>query len=75
MRLDLRGVRIGLQPQGLDEFPRERGPVEPGRGRQVGVEIADGAVHLAERRLRVDLPGLARQAVGEVGDLLAEGGR
>ena len=74
VRFDLRGAGIPGQAQALDENTGQPRPVHLGIGGKVGVEIANGAVHLAEQGQRGKLFALAPQAVHEYGDFLAQGG-
>ncbi len=71
---DLGGVGVPAQPQGLDEAAAERFPVHLRVGTEVGVVVAHGAVHLAHEHGVAQLLALAGQAVGAVGQLLADGG-
>ena len=80
MRLDL--DRIGLKGQAqaqrfgrLDDLPAEGFPVEVGPGAQVGVVVADGAVHLAHELDGRNALARAGQAHDHVAQFLADGGR
>ncbi len=76
VRLDLGGVRVELQAQGLlDELLGVGFPVDCRIGGQVGVVVADRTIDLAQQRNALDLGNLALQTVNHVGQLLAEGGR
>ncbi len=76
VRLDLSGVRVELQAQGLlDELLGVGLPVQFGVGGQVGVVVADGAIDLTQQRDALDLGDLALQTVNHVGQFLAERGR
>jgi glutathione S-transferase len=70
--LDLDGVGVPVEAEPRDETLGERRPVHLGVGRQVGVEVANRAVDLAEHRHRGELRALPREAVHDVGELLAE---
>src|ERR1019366_7821601 len=73
VRLDLRRIRIEGEAEALlDDAPGEGFPVEPGIGREVGVVVADRAVHLREQAHRGDDLAGAQEAHGDGGDLLAE---
>jgi hypothetical protein len=52
MRLDLRGVGIRLKPERFDERGAEGRPVDLRQRRDMRIEIADRAVHLAEMARR-----------------------
>ena len=71
MRLDLRHVRIELEPQPLHEPLGERGPVSMGAAHQVCVVVADGARDLAQDGCALDGGELAAQPVHDVRELLA----
>jgi hypothetical protein len=76
VRFDLDGVRVEHQAQALlDHGLREGRPVERWVGRQVGVVVADGAVHLAEDFHLLDALDGALQAGHHVGHFLAQRGR
>jgi len=76
VRLDLGGVGVEAQAQLVfDEGARVGFPVDVGVGRQVGVVVAHGAVDLAQQRHGGYLGDLALQAVDDVGQFLAQGGR
>ena len=48
VRLDLRGVAVRLQAERFDELRAEARPIDVRQGRDMRVEIADRAVHLAQ---------------------------
>ncbi|CAM2144420.1 Glutathione s-transferase protein [Paraburkholderia tropica] len=73
VRLDLDRVRVEREFQALfDDVLRERFPVEFRIRREVRVEVADRAVHLAEQFDLLDARDCARETGGDVGDFLAE---
>ena len=75
MRFDLNGVGVELQPECLDKALGERLPVECRIGHQMGVVVAHSAVDLAQQfHPRQGCTG-ALQAIGDIGHLLAQGGR
>ena len=76
VRLDLGGVGVPAQAQvTFDELAGVGFPVDARVGRQVRVVVAHGAVDLAQQRYSRDLSDLALQAVDDVGQFLAQGGR
>ena len=75
VRLDLGGVRVELQAQGLlDELLGVGLPVQFGVGGQVGVVVANGTVDLAQQFHGGELVALALQAGDHIGHFLAHGG-
>mmetsp|Transcript_40673 Transcript_40673/g.100512 ORF Transcript_40673/g.100512 Transcript_40673/m.100512 type:complete len:506 (+) Transcript_40673:240-1757(+) len=74
VRLDLRHVRVELQPQAHHELLRHQLPVHLGVRRHRRVVVAHGARHLAVQRNLEHLRALPGQAVRHVGELLAQGG-
>ena len=75
VRLDLRRVRVVDEPEGGDEARGHVRPVDVGVGDDVGVEVADRAVDLAEELGLGERASLAAHAVHDVRELLAERGR
>ena len=73
--LDLRRQRIPGEPERLDEVARMRDPIDLGMRELMRVEIADGAVELAEIFLTAKLRELALEPRRENRDLLADRGR
>ena len=72
MRLDLRRVRVPIEPQGFDKCPRDGRPRNLRIGREVGVVVADGPVQLAQEAHGGHLLALAVEAVDDVRHLLAQ---
>ena len=75
VRLDLGGERIRLEPERSDELRAEGRPVDLRERDRVRVEIADCAVHLAEHLDALDGGPLTLEPRGDIGELLAHGGR
>jgi hypothetical protein len=74
VRFDLRRVGVLLEAQAGDEDGTKGGPVDVRVGRQVGVVVADGPVHLPEQLHARDPVALALQAQQHIGEFLAKGG-
>ena len=72
VRLDLRRVARGAQPERVEEAIRDRDPVGIGVRGDVRVVIADGAVELAVDADGREQLGLSLQPKDEIGDFLAE---
>ncbi len=73
MRLDLSGVGIVLQPEGLDERATHLRPVRLRSSGEVGVEVAHGAVPLPQDCNTCPAVLCASQSCNEVGDFLPQG--
>ena len=74
VRLDLRGMGVRLQAERDDEARAEFRPVELRQSRDVRIEVAHRAVHLAEQLHARDAFALPLEASGDIGELLADGG-
>ena len=74
MGFDLGGVGIPLQIQRLHKSLAKRLPVDIWIGHHMRVEIAHGAVDFAQHYHRCKAIMLPLQAVGDVGDFLAQSG-
>ena len=72
VRLDLRRVRIELEAEPVDDLRRQALPVDVRVRDDVGVVVADRAVHLALDRHVADRRDLPREAREDVRHLLAE---
>ena len=76
MWLDLDGVGVVAEAErGFDEVAAVAFPVFVRIGDEVRVVVADGAVDFAEQRLGAQLGDLSCEALMDVGDFFAEGGR
>ncbi|CAM5199995.1 hypothetical protein CDEN61S_01745 [Castellaniella denitrificans] len=73
MRLDLDRIGVLGQPQAAQDPAGERGPVDFRVGRQVGIVVAGGAVHLGQGLHGADRVQGALQAGDHVGEFLAHG--
>lgn len=74
MGLNLGRIRIKLEPQARQELSTEPGPVKLGIRVEVRIEVPNRSIQLRRELLLLDEFDLGIDPVGEVGDLLADGG-
>ena len=72
MRLNLCRVRVPADAKALDEVLRNAKPVKVWICRQMSVQVTSGSVELTHDLDSLEIPDLASQTVGVVGDLLAD---
>ena len=75
VRLDLRGQRVGIEAQPADKGAAHRRPVDLWIGRNMGIEIAHGAVDLAAQDNLRDRTARPGQPLGVHAQFLGQGGR
>lgn len=75
VRLDLGGIGVESEAEGLDECAADRRPIGLRIRRQVRVVVADGTIHFAEERRVRHLIALPRQACDHVSEFLADSRR
>ena len=74
MRLNLRGVGVGNQPQAVDKRRGAGRPVDVGVGADMGIVIAHRTIDFAEQGDRGNLLYLALKSVSDVCKLFTNGG-
>ena len=77
LNLDAVGLELQAQPDGLGRLhhaPAEAFPIKVGPGRQVGVVIADSAIHLCQQTHAGNSASRGIQPRHHIGDLFADRG-